>query len=159
VSIPDHIGQIWTQLLEFIAKLVSPDWNALIGLLPIFVVLGVLGPLLSLMGLIWFYYFVRKPRTRVRFEEGPRAAPLDDARNPIFPPGEPYCPRDALIYLPGTTRCQRDQTPLAVLCPMCGIGREAAITTCGNCGLVLKVESRARVMRPAGPPPGGAAIA
>ncbi len=159
MTIPDHLTQVWTQILDFVNKLVSPDWGALIGLLPIFVVLGVLGPLLSLMGLVWFYYFVRKPRARVRWEEGPRQAPLDDAGNPVFPPGEPYCPRDALIYPPGTTRCDADGTELAVICPMCGIGRDAAIRTCGNCGLVLKVETRTRVMRPAGPPPGGAAIA
>jgi hypothetical protein len=159
VTIPDHIAQVWTQLLQFIEKLVSPDWGALIGLLPILIVIGVLGPLLSLMALGWFVYFVRKPRARVRIEEGPRAAPVDDAGSPVVPPGEPYCARDALIYPPGTTRCQRDDTPLSVICPMCGIGRDAAISTCGNCGLVLKVESRARVIRPAGPPPGGAAIA
>lgn len=159
MSIPDHLSQVWSQLLSFIDKLVSPDWGALVGLLPLFVVLGVIGPLLSLIALVWFYYFVRKPRPKVRWEEGPRAAPLDDAGNPVFPPGEPYCPRDALIYPPGTTRCDRDDQDLAVICPMCGIGRNAAITTCGNCGLVLKVESRTRVMRPAGPPPGGAALA
>ena len=159
MSIPDHVSQIWTQLLGFIEKLVNPDWGALVGLLPILVVLGVLGPLLSLGALIWMYYFVTKPRPRVRYEEGPRAALLDQSGSPIFPPGEPYCPRDARIYQPGTTRCDGDDTPLAVLCPMCGIGREAAISTCGNCGLVLKVESRTRIMRPAGPPPGGAAIA
>jgi hypothetical protein len=159
VSIPDHISQVWTQILQFVEKLVSPDWGALVGLLPLMIVLGVIGPLLSLGALIWAYYFVRKPRPKVRYEEGPRAAPLDDAGNPVFPPGEPYCPRDALIYPSGTTRCDQDDTELAVICPMCGIGRTAAITTCGNCGLVLKVESRNRVMRPAGPPPGGAAIA
>jgi hypothetical protein len=159
VTIADHLSQVWSQLLQFIDKLVSPDWGALINLLPLFLVLGVLGPLLSLGALLWFYYFVTKPRTQVLIEEGPRAAPLDDAGSPVFPPGEPYCPRDALIYPPGTTRCERDDTPLSVICPMCGIGRAASITTCGNCGLVLKVEPRARVMRAAGPPPGGAAIA
>ena len=159
MSIPDHLSQVWSQILDFVGKLVNPDWGSLVGLLPIFVVLGVLGPLLSLMGLVWFYYFVSKPRARVRFEEGPRQAPLDDAGNPVFPPGEPYCPRDALVHPPGITRCDRDDTELAVICPMCGIGRTASITTCGNCGLVLKVESRMRITRPAGPPPGGAAIA
>src|SRR4029079_8660505 len=112
------------------------------------IVLFVIGPLFTLLALIWFYYFVTKPRARVRIEEGPRAAPLDDAGHPVFPPGEPYCPRDALIYPPGTTRCESDDAELAVICPMCGIGRTAAITTCGNCGLVLKVENSAPDMRP-----------
>jgi hypothetical protein len=159
VTIPDHLSQLWTQLLQFVEKLVIPDWGALVALLPLFLVIGVLGPLLSLIGLVWAYYVVRKPRTRVRIEEGPRRAMLDDAGNPVYPPGEPYCPRDGLVFGPGTVRCERDDTPLAVICPMCGIGRDAAISTCGNCGLVLKVESRTRLMRPVGPPPGGAAVA
>ena len=35
-------------------------------------VLGLLGPLLSLIGMVWGYYFVSKPRPKVRYEEGPR---------------------------------------------------------------------------------------
>jgi len=159
VTIADNLSQAWTQVLQFIDKLVSPDWGGLVALLPLMIAIGVLGPLLSLIAMVWMYYFVSKPRAKVRFEEGPRAAPLDEAGNPVYSPGEPYCPRDALIFEPGTMRCDQDDTPLSVICPMCGIGRDAAITTCGNCGLVLKVESRTRVMRPAGPPPGGAAIA
>ncbi len=159
MSVVDSLSQAWTQLLNFIDKLVSPDWTALIGLLPLLLVIGVLGPLISLVALVWFYYFVSKPRARVRIEEGPQPARLDEAGNPVFPPGLPYCVRDALVYDPGVTRCDRDGEELLVSCPMCGIGRDAAITTCGNCGLVLKVESRLRVARPVGPPPGGAAIA
>ena len=159
MSVSDHLSQVWTQVLQFIDKLVSPDWGALVNLLPLFLVLGVIGPLLSLAALIWGYYFVTKPRPRVRYEEGPRAAPLDDAGNPVFPVGEPYCLVDRLIFASGTARCPDDGSALAVTCPMCGIGRDAAITTCGNCGLVLKVATRSRVARPVGPPPGGAAIA
>jgi len=159
VSIVDHLSEIWTQLLQVVEKLVSPDWGGLIALLPILIVVFVMGPLLTLLGLAWLYYFLRKPRVHVKIEEGPRAAQLDDAGSPVVAPGEPYCSLDALIYPPGVTRCERDDSPLSVICPMCGIGRDAAISTCGNCGLVLKVESRVRVMRAAGPPPGGAAIA
>ena len=159
MTIPDHLSQLWSQVLQFVEKLVNPDWGALVGLMPLFIVLGLLGPLLSLVALVWTYYVVTKPRAKVRFEEGPRAATRDDSGRPVYPLGEPYCVHDALIYPPGTTRCDRDDTPLSVICPMCGIGREAAISTCGNCGLVLKVEPRTRVMRPSGPPPGGAAIA
>src|SRR5207249_10584669 len=130
-----------------------------INLLPIFLVLGVLGPLFSLVALVWGWYFVSKPRTSVRLEEGPRLAPLDESGSPIFPVGEPYCLRDRLIYPFGSTRCPEDGSDLSVICPMCGVGRDAAIGTCGNCGLVLKVQQRARVVRSAGPPPGGAAVA
>jgi hypothetical protein len=159
VTVVDSLSQAWTQLLEIIGRFVSPDWGAAIAALPLLIVVGVLGPILTLLALIWMSYFVRKPRTAVTIEEGPRAAPLDDAGLPVYPPGEPYCARDALIYPPGTTRCDRDDEPLSVICPMCGIGRDAAITTCGNCGLVLKVENRVRVLRPSTPPPGGAALA
>ena len=47
-----------------------------------------------------------------------------------------------------------------MICPMCGLGRSALIDTCTNCGLVLKVKTRAVAVRTtAGPKPGGAAAA
>ena len=47
-----------------------------------------------------------------------------------------------------------------MICPMCGLGRPAAIDTCTNCGLVLKVKPRpVPVVRSSGPKPGGAAVA
>lgn len=155
----DHLSQLWSQLIDFVSKLVSPDWGSVVNLLPIFLVIGVLAPILSLLALVWFAYYVRAPRTRVRIDEEPRPAPLDVSGAPNYPAGEPYCMRDRLVYPPGTTRCDACGDDLAVRCPMCGIGRSAAITTCGNCGLVLRVERRARVVGPAGPPPGGAAVA
>jgi hypothetical protein len=43
---------------------------------------------------------------------------------------------------------------------MCGLGRSALIDTCTNCGLVLKVKTKAVAVRTtAGPKPGGAAAA
>jgi hypothetical protein len=158
-GITDSIANLWNQILDLLSKLVIPDWGSLIGLLPIFLVIGVLGPLVSLLALVWFVYVVRKPRTHVGFVEGPRAAPLDAEGEPVFPSGEPYCLRHAVIHPPGTTRCPEDGEPLSVICPKCGLGRSADIGTCGNCGLVLKVVPRARALRPAGPPPGGAAAA
>ena len=155
----DSLQQAWTSLLNLVDKFVSPDWGSLIGLLPLMLLVGVLGPLLSLAALVWFYYFVTKPRPKVRIEEGPRPALISEAGTPVFPPGLPYCQRHALVYPPGTTRCDVDQQDLLVVCPMCGIGREAQINTCGNCGLVLKVERRLQVAGAVGPPPGGAAIA
>jgi hypothetical protein len=155
----EHLQQVWTQILGFVGQIVSPDWGNLISLLPIFLVLGVVGPLLSLAAMVWFYYYVTKPRPKVVIEEGPRPVPLDEVGNPIFPVGLPYCVRDRLVFDSGTSRCDVDGADLAVICPMCGVGRRADITTCGNCGLVLKVERRLQIAAPAGPPPGGAAIA
>jgi hypothetical protein len=156
--IVDQLNQVWQSLIEFTSQLVIPDWGGLIALLPVFLLVGVVGPLLTLLALYWFIYVVRRPRTRVRFEEGPRLAPLSADGQPVFPPGEPYSAKTGLIYPPGTLRDDQGEL-LMVVCPMCGLGRAAEIDTCGNCGLVLKVVPRARALRPAGPPPGGASIA
>ncbi|HYM82839.1 MAG TPA: hypothetical protein VEY67_01640 [Candidatus Dormibacteraeota bacterium] len=152
------LDQLWTQLLKITESFVIPDWGSLVALLPVFLLLGVVGPLVTLLALAWLVYVVCRPRTRVRFAEGATPAALE-AGVPVFPPGRPYCARHALVHQPGDTRCEVDGETLAVVCPMCGLGREADVDTCGNCGLVLKVVPRARALRPAGPPPGGAAVA
>jgi hypothetical protein len=160
VTVIDHVNQLWTNLLGFLSTLVIPDWGALIGLLPIFLVLGVIGPIASVLALAWFIYMVRRPMTPVRYAEGPRAAPLDEQGHPVFPVGLPHCLREGLIFASGTKRCPNDGDELWVVCPMCGLGRAAGVDTCGECGLVLKVANRPIAVGPiAGPPPGGAAIA
>jgi len=63
-----------------------------------------------------------------------------------------------LVHPFGTARTD-DGEDLAVVCPMCRVERLAQISTCGNCGLVLNVKRGIEIARPAGPPPGGAAIA
>ena len=154
----DQILKLWSDFLGFISAFIIPDWTALVNLLPILLVVGVLGPILSLMALYWLIYSARAPRRRVRFHDGPRPAPLDDAGIPRFPSGEPYCAVEGYIYPGGATRCT-DGHELSVICPKCGVGRKAAISTCGNCGLVLRIDDRPRALAPAGPPPGGAAAA
>jgi hypothetical protein len=64
VNLVDHLDQLWSGLLDFVNKLVSPDWGALVSLLPLFVLVGVIGPLVSLLALRWTWYFLIKPRTR-----------------------------------------------------------------------------------------------
>jgi hypothetical protein len=157
-GVEDQIENIWTGLLSFLEKLVVPDWGSLIDLLPIFLILGVIGPLVTIGVLFWGWYLIRKPRTRVRYEEGPTPAPLGPDGVPLFPKGLPYSPMTGLVYPPGRKRGDGGED-LSVICPMCDIGRDAAVDTCGNCGLVLKVEQRPRVVAPIAPPPGGAAIA
>jgi hypothetical protein len=158
-GIVDALGGVWNSVLDVTSKLVIPDWGSLIGLLPMFLLVGVIGPLVTLLVLAWLFYFVVKPRTHVTFEEGPRAAPVGPDGRPDFPVGEPYCLNHALVYPSGQTRCPIDGELLSVVCPKCRLGRPAEIDTCGNCGLVLKIVPRARSLRPAGPPPGGAASA
>ena len=159
MTVIDQIQQGWTNFLGFLSKVVIPDWPGLIALLPIFVVVGLLGPLLTLAVLAWLGYGVTKPRTVVRYEEGTRVAPRDHLNRLIVPSGEPYCPRDGLIYPSGRQRCDADGTTLLLQCPRCEVVREATISTCGNCGLSLRIEPRAMIVATDGPPPGGAAAA
>jgi hypothetical protein len=154
------LNDLWNAFLEFSSKLIIPDWGSLIGLLPILLVVGVLGPIVSILVLGWVIYLIRRPMTGVSYDEGPRPAELDADGKPIFPAGLPHCLADGLVYPSGTTRCAEDGNELWVRCPMCGLGRSAAIKTCGNCGLVLNVKNRALTLGPsAGPPSGGAAAA
>lgn len=162
MTIVDTLNEMWTNLLEIMTQFVIPDWNAIIGMLPLLVFLGIVGPLLTLLPLGIVIYQLRKPRVKgVAFEEGPAVAAIGADGHPIFQPGLPHCRRDGLIYASGTARCERCQDPLAVICPMCGLGRMAMVDTCTNCGLVLKVKPRSVVVHRAasGPKPGGAAVA
>jgi hypothetical protein len=159
VNVVDQISKVWSDFLAFLSKLVIPDWPGLIALLPVFVVIGLVGPLLTIAVLGWLGYGITKPRTRVRYAEGTRVAPRDHLGRPIIPEGEPYCPRDGLIYPFGTSRCDVDRTPLLLRCPKCDVVRQAGIATCPNCGLTIKLENRAMIVATDGPPPGGAAVA
>jgi hypothetical protein len=159
VTLPDQISKLWSDLLAFLSTLVIPDWAALIALLPLFVLIGIVGPLLSLAALAWLGYGITKPRVKVRYDEGTKVAPRDHLGRPIVPAGEPWCPRDGLIYGPGTTRCDVDKTNLLVQCPKCDVVRDAGLSTCGNCGLKLDLQPRTMIVATDGPPPGGAALA
>jgi hypothetical protein len=160
VNLVDVLNGIWNQILEITSLFVMPDWGGLIGLLPILIVLGLVAPFLTFLMLGTLIYLIRKPRVKVSYEEGARIAELGSDGEPIFPVGLPYCRRDALIYPSGTHRCDVCHDQLAVICPMCQLGRSAVIDTCSNCGLVLKVKPRSVVVaRAPGPKPGGAAVA
>jgi plastocyanin len=68
----EKIQQLWTAILDFTAKLVIPDWGALVGLIPIALLAAVV---LWLISLVWAY-------TRV----GPRRRGFD-RRLTVPPPG------------------------------------------------------------------------
>jgi hypothetical protein len=160
VNLVDVLNAIWNQILQVTSIFVLPDWGMLISALPVLVVLGLVAPFLTFLALGTVIYLLRKPRVKVRFEEGPRVAAIGSDGDPVFPIGLPHCRRDSLVYPSGTQRCERCHDELAVVCPMCSLGRTALIDTCSNCGLVLKVKSRAIAVRAsAGPRPGGAAVA
>jgi hypothetical protein len=155
----DAIGQLFQGLIDFLQPILIPDWRALIDLLPVFLLLGVVGPIITLLALGWFVYFVSKPRSRIPYQApAPQPARIEDGK-PVYPSGEPYCAFDQLVYPFGATRCERCGRDLAVICPKCGTGRPAYLDTCGTCGLVLRIDRGVPALRPAGPPPGGAAAA
>jgi hypothetical protein len=155
----DAIGQIFQHVIDALTPILIPDWRALIDLLPVFLILGVVGPLLSLLILGWMLYLLTRPRSRIPYTDPvPHAAQIVDGQ-PVYPSGEPYCATDHLVYPPGSTRCDTCHRDLAVACPKCGTGRAAWIDTCGTCGLVLRIDRTVPALAPAGPPPGGAAAA
>jgi hypothetical protein len=160
VNLVEVLEGVWNQILEITSLFVMPDWGGLIGLLPVLVLIGLVGPFMTFLALGIAIYLMRKPRVKVAFEEGARVAEIGADGEPVFPVGLPYCRRDGLIYPSGTHRCERCRDQLAVTCPMCGLGRSALIGTCSNCGLVLKVKPRSMVVaKTTGPKPGGAAAA
>jgi hypothetical protein len=154
----ETINQWIDALVEASAAIVIPDWGALVELLPVFLLIGVVGPLLTLIVLLWVRYGARKPRTKVSFREVRRPAALDAAGNPVFPVGEPYSLAEGMIYEPGATRSASGE-PLLVACPKCSLARPAEIDTCGNCGLSFTLKPTTRSAQRAAPPAGGAAAA
>lgn len=154
----DTLNQVWTDLLAFSGIFVTPDWGGLIVMLPVFLVIGLVGPILMLLALAWVVYAIRKPHPKVAFADPRRAAPLDGAGNPVFPTGEPYSPGEQMIYEAGLTRSPAGDA-LVVACPKCSLVRPATEDTCGNCGLTFHLKPTTRSLRPAGPPSGGAAAA
>ncbi len=67
----DALSSFWQSLLDLTSQVVIPDWAALVGLLPVFFVLLVLGPLVTLLAFLWLVYIVRRPRPTIEFDEGP----------------------------------------------------------------------------------------
>jgi len=151
------ISQAWNDLLGLVDKIVSPDWAALVLLIPLAVAPLVLLYLLLSSG-AWAAFWLRRPRPRVRWEEGARPLELDAGGAPLPPAGLPFSLATGLVYPPGTVRSD-DGRDLVVICPMCRVERPAQLPRCGNCGLVLDVRRASAVARPVGPPPGGAALA
>ena len=138
----EQLNEIWSSFIEATSAFVIPDWGQLIGLLPVFLIIGVVGPLLTIIILFWIRYWILKPRVSAGY--------------PVFPAGEPYSLGERMIYESGATRSESGEE-LLVACPKCGLVRSAAIDTCGNCGLSFTITPPTRTIRPAAPPPGGRA--
>jgi len=155
----DAIGQVFQGLLDLLAPIIMPDWGELVGLLPVFLLVGVVGPILTLLVLGWAIYLFGRPRDRIKYvEPEPVNATVVDGA-PFYPVGEPYCALDRLVYPPGASECRQCGRDLAVVCPKCGTGRPAHLDTCGTCGLILQIRPQAVAPARVAPPPGGAAVA
>ncbi len=155
----DAIGRLFQGFIDFLNPILIPDWRGLIDLLPVFLLIGVVGPIITLLALGWFVYIAGKPRSRIPYAP-PVPVPARIVEGvAVYPTGEPYCAVNQLVFPPGSTRCSDCGRDLAVTCPKCGTGRQAFVDTCGTCGLVLRIDRTVPALRPAGPPPGGAAAA
>ena len=152
----EQLNEIWNGLIQFTGQFVIPDWGSLIDLLPIFLIVGVVGPIVTILMIFWLRYLVLKPRVAAGYSDTRRAAEIGADGQPVFPVGEPYSLAERMIYEPGATRSVSGDE-LLVACPKCGLVRSAAIDTCGNCGLSFTITPPTRTIRPATPPPGGRA--
>jgi hypothetical protein len=152
----EQLNEMWSSFIEATSAFVIPDWGQLIGLLPVFLIIGVVGPLLTIIILFWVRYWILKPRVSAGYADTRRLAAIGDDGQPVFPAGEPYSLRERMIYESGATRSESGEE-LLVACPKCGLVRSAAIDTCGNCGLSFTITPPTRTIRPAAPPPGGRA--
>ena len=152
----DQLNQIWNGLIEFTAQFLIPAWGELVALLPVLLLIGVVGPIITILVIAWLRYGILKPRVKAGYADPRRAAALDPDGQPVFPAGEPYSLAEGMIYEPGATRSVSGDE-LLVSCPKCGLVRSAAVDTCGNCGLSFTLKPATRTLRPAAPPPGGRA--
>ncbi len=153
----------WTQILDTLERLIVPNWSDWIALLPLLLLIGVLGPILSLLALAWLHHSLTRRRFRVRYTEPePVAGLLDEDGTLIVGPNTPYCARHALIYPPTVTTCDVDHEELTVRCPVDETPRTARQQVCRTCGTryVLGASQSALTVRRTGrPPQGGAAVA
>lgn len=153
----------WTAFLDWLTTVLVPSWGELIGLLPFFVVLGVVGPLLTLIVALWGWYLLNRRRGRVRRSELQAVpAPTDADGVAAFPPNVPFCETHELLYPPRARTCEIDGGELGVRCPVDDTVRAAGVETCPACGTryVLGAGTAPTVVAgPPGPPEGGAAVA
>ena len=153
----------WTAFLDWLTTVVVPNWSELVGMLPLWILLGVTGPIISLIALGWAYHFIRAQRAHVhRAIPEVVSAPRDADGLPVFPANVPYNPRLGLIYPPDRTTCEADGSNLMVRCPVDGTVREAAIQVCRACGtkyVLGAARTPMLVARTGTPPSGGAAAA
>jgi hypothetical protein len=153
----------WTAFLEWLQTILVPDWNGLIELLPILLILGVVGPGLSLLALYWLYITFSSKRGKVKVDD-PTPEPAQRAADgtAIYPPNVPYCQTHELLYPASFRNCEIDREELLVRCPVDDSVRVAGQQLCRTCGTRYELGASLApivVKRRGTPPAGGAAIA
>ncbi len=153
----------WTSFLEWLTTVLVPAWGELIGLLPLVIIGTLVGPILTIIVLMWGWYLLNRRRGKVRRGQAEAVdAPRTEDGRPVFPPNAPYCEKHALIYPPRARECALNGDPLSVMCPVDGSVRNAEIDTCSACGTTYKLGAKSPssvVLSSDGPPEGGAALA
>ena len=153
----------WTGFLDWLLTVLAPAWGELIDLMPFVVVIGIIGPLVTLVALLWVWYFLNRRSGKVRRAEAQaRPVSLTEDGAPDFPLNEPYCETHGLVYPALARTCEIDRANLSVACPVDGTIRDADVETCSACGtrFVLGANAAPTVVEAgSGPPSGGAAVA
>ena len=153
----------WTAFLTWLTTVIVPNWTELVSMLPFFLVLGVVGPILSLIMLAWVWHFFKRRRAHIHLAI-PEAfpAPRDARGEPRFPPNVPFCLEHALIYPASRVTCEIDGANLSVRCPVDGTARASSLQICSACGtryVLGASKAPALIERRGRPPEGGAAVA
>jgi hypothetical protein len=153
----------WTGFLDWLQTVITPAWGELIDLMPFFFVIGIIGPFVTLIALLWVWHFLNRRRGRIRRVEA-QAWPvsLTEDGAPDYPLNEPYCDEHGLVYPARARTCEIDRANLSVACPVDGTIRDADVETCAACGTRFVLGANAAptvVTAGSGPPSGGAAVA
>jgi len=152
-----------TRLLELLEALLIPDWGDLMAFVPLLLIFGVIGPVLTLLFIYWAYVRLTSRRGRVRVED-PKPMPALRAADglPVYAPNVPYCPTHELIYPQTAKMCDFDGEELLVRCPVDEMTRVASQQVCRGCGTRYQLGASlapAVVSDHGRPPEGGAAVA
>ena len=135
-EIAARIAAFFTWISTLVPALITPNWAALIGLLPLFVAPLVLLWLLSTGG-IWTLVGITKRGAQLKVGTPlPIPAPLGTDGQPHFPAGRPYAAREAAIYPNGSTRSINGE-PLMIACPSCAFELADGSAFCSRCGTKL----------------------
>ena len=160
---PEQPVDPWTAFLEWLSTILIPDWNGLIQLLPLLLIFGLVGPVLTFLTLYWIYVRLNSQRGRVSSDEpDPVAVQQGPDGTYTYPVNAPYCPTHHLVY-PATAReCTIDGEELLVRCPVDDSVRFASQQLCRTCGTRYQLGASLApvvIRRRGAPPAGGAAVA